>query len=439
MNTTTTMLDDKTHNHDDDVSLHHHCTHHDDEYTFQLKREYATEKCMHGVMEWAVDMSQDAGYNPLVDGGPVPVPSPVAPNPNPNPTPAPPVGGPGTCGGGTAGNGVCADASLCCSEWGWCGASSAHCANTSAPVTSAPVATPAATSAPVTSAPIPSPSAGPSASPTAGPTTKPPVEESPSPTAPPTQEEAATPTTDAPTATPSRPPTASPAAAPTRGPVAPPGAPPTDAPATSPPTGTPVIAPQCIDHQLTGNWGGGGAYDCAYYNGHGGTAYCAHAELNAACCFCGGGDAGGSSPPAPAPACTDGELPPSWSGGGVWDCAFYDDHGGVAYCAHAALKDACCFCGGGVVAGGGGSTSDPTPSPTSSAAAVVCSAYTGTDRATCVGVQGCSWNTKEAVAGVCMDAPLAVVCQQWNGKKNRCKNEGCKWNNGSKNCKGYWG
>mmetsp|Transcript_4306 Transcript_4306/g.12009 ORF Transcript_4306/g.12009 Transcript_4306/m.12009 type:complete len:276 (-) Transcript_4306:380-1207(-) len=32
------------------------------------------------------------------------------------------------CGGGQVGSGACADSSLCCSEWGWCGTSAGHCA-----------------------------------------------------------------------------------------------------------------------------------------------------------------------------------------------------------------------------------------------------------------------------------------------------------------------
>merc|ERR1712187_696513 len=42
--------------------------------------------------------------------------------------------------------------------------------------------------------------------------------------------------------------------------------------------------------------------------------------------------------------CTDDPLPVAWSHGGVYTCSFYDDHGGSAYCAHAEIKAACCFC-----------------------------------------------------------------------------------------------
>jgi hypothetical protein len=42
------------------------------------------------------------------------------------PAPSPPTGG-GTCGGGNVGNGICADTTLCCSQWGWCGNSADYC------------------------------------------------------------------------------------------------------------------------------------------------------------------------------------------------------------------------------------------------------------------------------------------------------------------------
>merc|ERR1712232_371650 len=42
--------------------------------------------------------------------------------------------------------------------------------------------------------------------------------------------------------------------------------------------------------------------------------------------------------------CTDAPLPMAWSGGGVHTCATYEQHGGLAYCQHVALKAACCFC-----------------------------------------------------------------------------------------------
>ncbi len=55
----------------------------------------------------------------------------------------------GTCGGGITGNGICVDASLCCSEWGWCGSTSDYCGN------KAPLAAPVAPVAPVQVTPYP--------------------------------------------------------------------------------------------------------------------------------------------------------------------------------------------------------------------------------------------------------------------------------------------
>jgi chitinase len=58
-----------------------------------------------------------------------------------NPAPVEPVGG-GACGDGSVGNGICANAAECCSKWGWCGPSTAHCGNAT-PETATPVLTPA--------------------------------------------------------------------------------------------------------------------------------------------------------------------------------------------------------------------------------------------------------------------------------------------------------
>merc|ERR1712226_1518071 len=58
------------------------------------------------------------------------------------------------------------------------------------------------------------------------------------------------------------------------------------------------------------------------------------------------------------------------------------------------------------------------------------------DKTTCLTVEGCSWKQEEAF---CIEAPLTATCQQWDGKRRRCKNEGCKWRSGTSKCKGYWG
>lgn len=54
----------------------------------------------------------------------------------------------GTCGGGSRGNGICPDQSMCCSEWGYCGTEeTGHC-DGSTPVTSAPSVAPVTPSTP---------------------------------------------------------------------------------------------------------------------------------------------------------------------------------------------------------------------------------------------------------------------------------------------------
>jgi len=61
--------------------------------------------------------------------------------PTPGPvSPTPPVTG--TCGGGQIGNGVCADPTLCCSQYGWCDISPAHCADSPPTPPPQPVAPP---------------------------------------------------------------------------------------------------------------------------------------------------------------------------------------------------------------------------------------------------------------------------------------------------------
>merc|ERR1712187_75257 len=46
------------------------------------------------------------------------------------------------------------------------------------------------------------------------------------------------------------------------------------------------------------------------------------------------------------PDCTDSPLPAAWSHNGIYGCEWYFNHGGLAYCAHEALKEHCCFCRG---------------------------------------------------------------------------------------------
>ena len=47
--------------------------------------------------------------------------------------------------------------------------------------------------------------------------------------------------------------------------------------------------------------------------------------------------------------CIDGELPTEWSQAGRFDCNYFRERGAaysnpLAYCAHAAIRNTCCFC-----------------------------------------------------------------------------------------------
>jgi len=112
---------------------------------------------------------------------------------------------------------------------------------------------------------------------------------------------------------------------------------------------------QCIDATLPVAWSAGGVHTCLTYEQHG-LAHCNHEELKAACCFCGGGQPEPEPEPEPVPTsstttlpCADSALPIAWSGGGVHTCLTYNQHGGLEYCSHGAIKVACCFCGGGSI------------------------------------------------------------------------------------------
>merc|ERR1712217_744002 len=125
----------------------------------------------------------------------------------------------------------------------------------------------------------------------------------------------------------------------------------------------------CVDDALPAAWSCGGVHTCATYDQLGGSAYCSHAVLKAACCFCGGGQQASTTVFTTSPettatttplqetstatmiltttvsaTCADTPLPVAWSAGGAHTCSTYEQHGGLAYCAHKALAEACCFC-----------------------------------------------------------------------------------------------
>ena len=86
--------------------------------------------CNGGAFFWVAEHDQGASWSSVVSSGltsdecsttPT-IPTSIPPSPpvtlSPVAVPAP-TPTPGTCGGGSRGNGVCADPNLCCSEWGW--------------------------------------------------------------------------------------------------------------------------------------------------------------------------------------------------------------------------------------------------------------------------------------------------------------------------------
>ena len=85
--------------------------------------------------------------DPVTPTSRAPVPAPPEPTPQ-APLPTPPAPIPQTpevpaptspCGGGSVGNGVCSNSLYCCSEWGHCGTSAAHCNGNPSPTPPAPI------------------------------------------------------------------------------------------------------------------------------------------------------------------------------------------------------------------------------------------------------------------------------------------------------------
>ena len=131
----------------------------------------------------------------------------------------------------------------------------------------------------------------------------------------------------------------------------------------------------CIDGELPTEWSQAGRFDCNYFRDRGvfrsnPLAYCAHAAIRNTCCFCESalkqkhralrrGHAEHLNQDALAliqnatvqssSGCIDGELPTEWSQAGRVDCNYFRDRGvfrsnPLAYCAHAAIRNTCCFC-----------------------------------------------------------------------------------------------
>lgn len=203
---------------------------------------------------------------------------------------------------------------------------------------------------------------------------------------------------------------------PTSQPAAP--SPPTTKAPTPSETTAPSPTPDCMDFKLTGNWGATGT-TCDYYEEHGGVAYCSHTVIDEACCFCGGG---GAPVPTIAPApCTDLTLSGNWGAGGI-TCDYYEGHGGVAYCAHTVIDKACCFCGGGDITD---QTSLPTASPTAPLSASPTTVLE-TPQPTPAPVLETSQPTKDDDSCK-VDSPLKF-------KISKKKAKTCKWATNEKRC-----
>ena len=75
---------------------------------------------------------------------------------------------------------------------------------------------------------------------------------------------------------------------------------------------------------------------------------------------------------------------------------------------------ACCFCGGGII---------------------ISSCSDITDKKTCNQTTSCGYNK---IQNKCLDALTSNECSAFNGKKMKCKKNGCVWKNGKKKCTGRW-
>ena len=87
--------------------------------------------------------------------------------------------------------------------------------------------------------------------------------------------------------------------------------------------------------------------------------------------------------------------------------------------------EACCYCGGGIPL-----TDPPVPSPTGGS---VCDGIT--DKQTCNQTEGCGYNSFD---NECRIALTAEECSAYDGKKRKCKKNGCKWRNSTSKCKSRW-
>jgi len=136
------------------------------------------------------------------------------------------------------------------------------------------------------------------------------------------------------------------------------------------------------------------------------------------------GSGGGGSGPSPTPpgACTD---TPGWADAFGDSCSWYEENdptcsiGACCPSADGLTADvACCVCGGGDKGSGGGDT---------------CASIEV--KSECKGTTDCAWNAFE---GACLDALSTAECSAWDGRRRRCRRNGCKWDSASGECAGRW-
>jgi trypsin len=91
---------------------------------------------------------------------------------------------------------------------------------------------------------------------------------------------------------------------------------------------------------------------------------------------------------------------------------------------------ACCFCGGGISV-----TDPPVSSPTTASptAGSTCSGIT--DKQTCNKTPGCGFNVFD---NECRTALSTSECSAFDGKRRKCKKNGCKWRKNTSTCIGRW-
>ena len=80
------------------------------------------------------------------------------------------------------------------------------------------------------------------------------------------------------------------------------------------------------------------------------------------------------------------------------------------------------------------SFNEPTPSPIAPPSPEEPTCIEASNKKECKKIEGCSWKS-----GSCSTALSTSECNDYNGTKQKCKRNGCKWQKTAKKCIGYWG